>query len=164
MSMDIIAGQCRHLLAVARPMLEGLEDAHSGMEPQPGNKTAGWLIGHLCITGDFARRLCGREPIGPREWRNLFSPGTKASSETSAYPSMRELRRVFLEVYSDLPDAFLGAETAAFEAPNPFEPAREYFPTLRQFLPYILTGHFAYHLGQLGDWRRAAGLGHKGRI
>ncbi|HVD60289.1 MAG TPA: hypothetical protein VNC11_05395, partial [Gemmatimonadaceae bacterium] len=73
---EIIAAQCRHLLSLAEPMLDGLRDEHTTLEPTPGNKTAGWILGHLCITGDFGRRLCGRQPINPKEWRDTFRPGT----------------------------------------------------------------------------------------
>ncbi len=160
----MFAGQCRYLLSIAEPMLEGLRDEHSFLEPQPGNKTAGWLLGHLCITGDFARRLCGRKGISPVEWRTTFRPGTKAASDPSAYPPMADLCRNFREIYADLCVAILSVDEAALSAPNPFEAARPAFPTAREFLPYLMTGHLAYHLGQLGDWRRATGLGHKSHL
>mgnify|MGYP003577988096 CR=1 FL=1 len=52
--MDSTVSQCRHLLAQAEPILAGLEDAHLALEPRPGVKTAGWLVGHLAVTGDRA--------------------------------------------------------------------------------------------------------------
>ena len=139
MKTESFVGQCRYFLTVADGMLDDLGDEHSHLEPVPGNKTAGWLLGHLCITGDFARRLCGRKAICPKEWRTTFRPGTSANAEMS-------------------PDE------ASLSAPNPFEAARPAFPTGREFVPYIMTGHLAYHLGQLGDWRRAAGLGHTSHL
>lgn len=163
--MEIFAEQCRYLCGTAEPMLEGLNDSHAALEPTAGNKSAGWIIGHLTITGDFARRLCGRQPVCPKEWRALFSPGTNSGGISGgSYPRMDDLRRVFLEVYRDLPEALMSADASALDLPNPFEPARPAFPTARQFVPYIMTGHFGYHLGQLGDWRRAAGLGHKSNL
>lgn len=163
MTTEILAGQCRFLLWTAEPMLEGLNDDHLNLEPIPGNKTAGWLLGHLCITGDFARRLCGRQGICPKEWRSTFQPGTTSAS-TPVYPPIAELCKTFREIYSDLCDAVINADDAALSAPNPFEPARQHFATPREFVPYIMTGHLGYHLAQLGDWRRAAGLGHKGYL
>lgn len=77
---------------------------------------------------------------------------------------MVDLCLKFREIYSDLCDAILNADEALLAAPNPFEPARAAFPTGREFVPYLMTGHLAYHIGQLGDWRRAAGLGHKGHL
>ena len=157
-------GQCRYLMTIADGMLDDLQDEHAHLEPVPGNKTAGWLLGHLCITGDFARRLCGRKGICPKEWRTTFRPGTTATAEATMYPPMADLTSKFRAVYSDLCDAAMSPDEASLSAPNPFEPARAAFPTGREFVPYIMTGHLAYHLGQLGDWRRAAGLGHKSHL
>jgi len=65
---------------------------------------------------------------------------------------------MFRDVYSDLCDAFMNADDASLSAANPFEAARLAFPTGREFVPYLMTGHLAHHLAQLGDWRRAAGM------
>lgn len=165
MTMKIFADQSRYLLWFAEPMLKGLDDSHLSLEPVAGNKSAGWILGHLAVSGDFARRVLGRTPICPKEWRAIFSPGTQSGDTApTAYPRMQDLVRMFREVYKDLPDAFVSANDATLDAPNPFEPAREGFKTVREFTGWILSGHLAYHVGQLGDWRRAAGLGHKSHI
>ena len=90
--MDSSVAQCRHLLSLADAAFAGLEDAHLALEPRPGTKTAGWLIGHLAVTGDFGRRLCGRPPLCPVEWRAGFNPGSRPSPERSDYPPMSALR------------------------------------------------------------------------
>ena len=165
MSMKIFADQSRYLLWFAGPMLADLNDSHLTLEPTAGNKSAGWIIGHLAVSGDFGRRICGRTPICPREWRAIFSPGTKAADNPeSSYPRMADLIAGFLAVYRDLPEALLSADASVLDSPNPFEPARANFPTIREFVPWLLSGHLGYHIGQLGDWRRAAGLGHKSHI
>jgi hypothetical protein len=161
MDAELFVGQCRFYIDSAERMFDGLRDEHSYLEPVPGNKTAGWILGHLCITGDFARRLCGRKGICPVEWRTMFRPGTSSGTDAAAYPPMADLCRMFREVYSDLCEAIMKADDATLTAANPIETARAAFPTAREFVPYIMTGHLGYHLGQLGDWRRAAGLGHK---
>ncbi len=165
MTREIIADQGRFLFKFSEPMLEGLNDSHLALEPVQGNKSAGWILGHLCITGDFGRRLCGRGPMSPKNWRDLFTPGTSSgSTPAEAYPRMSELVRAFKDIYGDFPDALISVEDAALDQPNPFEPARAGFPTVRHFVVYMVTGHLSYHLAQLGDWRRASGLGHKGYL
>jgi len=162
--MQTVSNQCRHLLSLAEPMLDGLGDEHLHIAPAAIGKSPGWLLGHLCITGDFGRKLCGRKPICPVEWRAMFSPGTTSPADPAAYPRMSELCDAFRSVYQDLCDAAVAADEAMLSAVNPFERARERFPTAGEFMPWLMNGHLGYHLGQLGDWRRAAGLGHKGNI
>lgn len=161
----IFADQSRYLLWFAEPMLSGLNDSHLTLEPVQGNKSAGWILGHLAVSGDFGRRVLGRTPICPKEWRAIFSPGTTSgSTAATAYPRMDDLVRMFREVYRDLPTAFVAADDSVLDGPNPFEPAREGFKTVREFTAWLITGHLAYHVGQLGDWRRSSGLGHKSHI
>ena len=74
-------------------MVEGLDDSHRHLQPTPAGKTAGWLIGHLSVTGDFARKLCGRPPICPAEWRAVFNPGTQPSTDAAVYPPMLNGRK-----------------------------------------------------------------------
>jgi len=150
--------QCRYMLTRAEMQLSGLNDTHSALSLRPDGKTAGWLLGHLTVTGDFARRLCGRQPMCPSEWRKAFNPGTTPTTDPSLYPPMAELCATFRAVYLDLCDAASVATAAQLMAPNPYEPARDPFPTSGAFLAYILTSHFGYHLGQLSLWREAAGL------
>lgn len=159
--MSMPAPQCRHLVSLAGPVISDLDDAHRALEPMPGVKTAGWLVGHLSVTGDFARKLCGRPPICPTEWRALFNPGTQPSHDPGIYPPMTALRDAFHAVYADLAESAPGA-TGGLDGPNPFAPARAAFPTSGDFVSYIMTGHLAYHLGQLVAWRRATGLGGPG--
>ncbi|HEX7023688.1 MAG TPA: DinB family protein, partial [Gemmatimonadales bacterium] len=89
--MQAAAQQGSFLLAQHAGWLADLEDQHLACEPIPGAKTAGWLLGHLVVTGDFARRLCGLGPIAPKAWRPLFAPGTSPSHDAGVYPPMREL-------------------------------------------------------------------------
>ena len=91
--MQAAAAQGAFLLSQYQRWLTGLADVHRGLEPAPGVKTAGWLVGHLVITGDFARKLCGLPPMAPKEWRPLFSPGTSPGRDVGAYPPMEDLVR-----------------------------------------------------------------------
>ncbi len=154
--MQAAAIQGAFLLKQYEGWLTDLDDRHLAHEPTPGAKTAGWLLGHLVITGDFARRLCGLPPRSPKEWRTLFAPGTTPSRDATTYPPMRELIDTFRTVYEDLVANAPTASAEALAAPNPFEPARPAFPTVGSFAAYIMTGHLGYHLGQLSIWRAAA--------
>lgn len=153
------AAQCRFQLSIAARSMGGLDDSHLALEPTSGLKTAGWLIGHLAVTGDFARRLLGRtDPVCPTDWRDRFNPGTAPSMRREDYPTMRALRAALLRVYEDLPAAMSEAPDSALARENPYQPARGAFPRSVDFAADLAAPHFAYHVGQLTAWRAAAGL------
>jgi hypothetical protein len=129
--------QCRHLLTVAEPLLQDLDDSHRAIGLDAGTKTAGWLVGHLAVTGDFGRKLCGRPPLCPE------------------YPPMAALCERFRAVYTDLCEAALQADAPLLARENPFAPGRASFATAGDFVTYLLAGHLGYHLGQLSGWRAA---------
>ncbi|HSA54931.1 MAG TPA: DinB family protein [Gemmatimonadaceae bacterium] len=159
--MNALAGpaeQCRDLLSLLDRAAAGLEDRHVAVEPMPGTKTAGWLLGHLAVTGDFALRLCGHTPLCPPEWRALFNPGTHPSSDPAIYPPIAALRDTAHAVYARLSAIAPDTEPARLAVVNPYAPARSSFPTAGGFVGYLLSGHLAYHLGQLVAWRAVAGV------
>ncbi len=150
--------QCHFLMRELEKIVSDLTDEHRALQPRPGAKTAGWLLGHIAVTGDFGRRLCGRTPLCPKEWRALFNPGSQPSANAAVYPSMESLRRVAQDVYRDLCDTAVNADPAALAVENPYAPARADMPTADIFVRYLMSGHLGYHLGQLTEWRVAAGL------
>ena len=156
--LEASAAQCRYQLTIALRIIAGLDDSHLALEPMAGMKTAGWLLGHLAVTGDFARRLLGRrDAICPPAWRALFNPGTTPSHRREDYPAMEELCAAFRKVYEDLPSAALEANDMIL-AENPYEAGRDAFPRAGDFAAYLLSAHLSYHLGQLSGWRAAAGV------
>jgi hypothetical protein len=156
--MEQIVRQCRYLTTLTAPAVAGLDDTHRSLEPHPGTKTAGWLVGHLAVTGDFGRRLVGSTTVCPKEWRPLFNPGSQPSRSAGDYPPMRELTEALIAVYSGLCDEVPRADRTRLSGENPFEPARHALPTSGDFVAYLMTGHLGHHLGQLLVWRAAAGL------
>lgn len=156
--MRAAAIQSAFLLQQYERWFQDLGDAHRAQALVPGGKTAGWLLGHLVVTGDFARRLCGLAPLAPKDWRPLFAPGTTPSPDAASYPPMAALIATCRAVYQDLAARTADAPAETLAVPNPFEPARGAFPTAADFVRYIMTGHFGYHLGQLSGWRAAAAV------
>jgi hypothetical protein len=156
--MKLIAQQCRKNLADAEKLIARLDDSHRALEPHRGAKTAGWLLGHLATTGDFARRLCGGRPICPPAWRDTFKPGTQPSTNPDDYPTMSELGEAVRNVYGDLATRIPEVEPAVFAASNPYEVARARFPTTGEFVAYLASSHLAYHVGQLSTWCAVADL------
>lgn len=147
--------QSKYLLSLTEPILTRLDDSQLSVAPQPGAKTAGWLIGHLAVTGDFGCRLCGQATVCPPDWRPRFNPGTHSSGDPRDYPPVEELCRNFRVVYERLGLAVASANAAVLDAANPYVPAQAAFPRIRDFVAYLLTGHLGYHVGQLVVWRKS---------
>ena len=157
--MHTSAAVSRYMLSLLDPMLVDVNDSHCALEPQPGAKTAGWLLGHLAVSGDFARRMCGRPSLCPTNWTKHFAPGSKPSLNPDDYPPIARLNAAVRQVYADLCVVAESASAETLAAPNPYAPARAAFPTVGLFVAYLMTAHLGYHLGQLAGWRAAAGLG-----
>jgi hypothetical protein len=150
--------QGRFILGQGKRWMKDLTDEHLALEPIAGTKTAGWLVGHLAVTGDFGRRICGLTPMCPKEWRTMFNPGTFPSLDRSSYPPMAALRETMTGVYRDFFESAPNASEHVLGVVNPYTPAAVAFPTAGDFAAYLMTGHLAHHLGQLGSWHAAAGL------
>ena len=146
--------QCHYIAAQAEKVFAKLDDSHRAVEPMPGLKTAGWLIGHLCVTGDFARYMCGAKGICPREWRGMFSPGTHPSHDAATYPPMSQLIDTFRAVYTDLPKTATSADPSVLAKENPYEATRPAFQTAGDFVAYLMSPHMAQHVGELMTWQR----------
>lgn len=159
--MEDAARACAHLSKLGVELIRDLTDSDLSSRSAPNGKTAGWLLGHLCVSGDFVRRKCGGAPFTPKEWGAKFAPGTQPYSSASDYPPMAELRTAFEKVYNDLASIAPATPQDLLAGPAPFErlpdgalqQARTRFPTFGAFLTWIMTGHLGYHLGQLSEWK-----------
>jgi hypothetical protein len=69
--MKSVATACQYLVTYAEPSLSDLGDEHLALSPTADGKTAGWILGHLCVTGDYIRRKYGRPPLTPKPWGPL---------------------------------------------------------------------------------------------
>jgi hypothetical protein len=157
-SLRPFAQQGRFIFSQGKRWMSGLTDEHRAFQPIAGVKTAGWLIGHLSVTGDFGRRICGLTPMCSKEWRSLFNPGTFPSLDPSVYPPMAELLDTCVAVYKDFFANAPDATDDVLAMPNPYTLAITAFPTSGDFASYLMTGHLGHHMGQLGSWHAAAGL------
>ena len=85
-------------------------------------------------------------------------PGSECVSDRSIYAKKDELLSVLDRVHTDLASAFESVSDDVLASPFPVEEWRDFFPTLADAAVYVMTHHEGYHLGQITQWRRAAGL------
>jgi hypothetical protein len=155
--MENVSRSCAQLTKLGGTLIGDLTDADLASPSTPNGKTAGWLLGHLCVTGDFVRRKSGGTPLTPKEWGPKFTMGTKPSVVAADYPPMVELRTAFENVYGDLIKIAPTISPEVLAGPSPFQQTADRFPTLGAFLTWIMTGHLGYHLGQLSEWKATRG-------
>lgn len=156
--MRSIANVCAHLIAYGEPAIADLTDEHLALCPAPGAKTAGWILGHLAVSGDYIRRKCGRPPLTPKDWGPRFAPGSQPAADRAEYPPMSELRNAVMAIYNDLAVTWPTVPAELLATPNSLPYTRDAFGSFGDFACHIMTGHLGYHLGQLVEWRSAVGL------
>lgn len=123
------------------------------------NKHPAWVIGHLAVAGDMMGNMLGDAPeLEP--WYPLFAPGPDSApvEDRSKYPKKAELMDALADRHAALSARVAGLDDSALAAPLPVEAYREFWPTVGDAAGYMLAYHEGYHLGQLTQWKRAAGL------
>lgn len=146
-------------------LLDAVEDVpESRMTEQFGaivNHPA-WTLSHLnAYTGSLLSMLDDSSvPTADAEMER-FGYGTTPAADRSAYATKRELVERFRERNERLAAVVAKKHSEYFprRAPEKFQP---YSPTIAHIAITLLVAHPPHHLGQLKQWRRAAGMGEKG--
>lgn len=142
-------------------LLDAVADIpESRMTEQPGpivNHPA-WTMSHLnAYAGSLLAMFDDRSvPTADAEMER-YGYGTTPVADRSAYPTKRELLDRFSERNARVA-AVVAAKHALYfprSAPEKFQP---HAPTIGHIAITLLVAHPPHHLGQLRQWRRAAGL------
>lgn len=142
-----------------RRLTADVSDADLYKQPAPGMNPAGWLLGHLALSNDFALSIMGEATVCPAEWSQWFGPKSVPLAEGMPRPKKNEFLSMIETGYAKVSAALAkGPAPDKLAAPNPIDFLRGPLPTAGDLLAHLLTTHVATHLGQLSAWRRAAGL------
>lgn len=155
---DIILQELRSNRAMAERFVDDIPDEAMARQFGDMKNHPAWQLGHIAVSLAFAGQVIGADYAPPEGWDKLFPPGTNPVGDRGAYPSKAalwaELERVCDAVALRLPQL----DAAALAADFPEEKFRTYWPTVAGGVQFFAVSHFAFHLGQLSAWRRAAGL------
>lgn len=118
-----------------------------------------WTLSHLNTAAGFIIQLLGgTDGVPTPDEARSFGPGSTPLPERALYGGKADL-------LASLRKRHALAETIVRERHAEYFP-RETPPQLRRFAPtfgriivYLLATHESYHLGQLMQWRKAAGFG-----
>ena len=97
-----------------------------------------WTIGHLAFGSNYAAGFLGLQSTVKPAWAELLAELAIQHKRVAA--AIRE------------------AEPSLFKEECTDELLRDHFPTIGNFLGYIMTAHEGDHIGQLACWRRAMTL------
>jgi hypothetical protein len=119
-----------------------------------------WTLGHLASAANaVAVKGLGLESTFPQEWEQAFKTGGVPSDAASAYPTSKdEILAQLKSQHERVTDELKQTDAEIFSKEFPDENMRKYFPTIGDFLVYLMSAHEGTHIGQLQTWKRAMGL------
>lgn len=134
--------------------IEGVTEEEGFRNPEAGGSSINWVLGHIVATRNHALRLVGADPIWADGEILIYSQGTLPVADRSKAISLEKLAADYvvaqerlaavLESFSDEDLAGKGAEGGIGGESIGEQLAGIFF-------------HEAYHAGQIGILRRAAG-------
>jgi uncharacterized damage-inducible protein DinB len=151
---EALAKQFGMMYATAASNLEGVDQEHSLITPEPSGNCLNWILGHMVTVHNGLMMLLDEPPVWENEHLSrakFFKPVTDSSNALDwsvmrdRFLSSRDRCLAALSRVSD--------EAMSDKLPNPFGGE-----TTRGELLNVLAYHQAYHVGQLGVVRRIAGL------
>lgn len=153
------------LLDVFRDHLSWLEEAVTDIPDdrfaeQPGGVVnhPAWTLSHLNASLGFLLGLLEEtEGVSSDHENKQFGNGSIPVTDRSHYPSKSKLLKTLNQRHERVDSAVRLKHTEYFARPTP-ENLREFSPTIGRIAVYLLASHESYHLGQLMQWRRAAGF------
>lgn len=145
-------------------LIEAVEDIpESRMAEQPGTivNHPAWTLSHLNAYAGLLLSMLD-DPNVPTTAAEMdrFGYGTTPVPDLAAYATKRELLDRFRDRNARLAVVVAEKHSAYFQRPAP-EKFRPHSPTIGPIAITLLVAHPPHHLGQLKQWRRAAGVGER---
>jgi len=142
-------------------LIEAVEDIpESRMTEQPGTivNHPAWTLSHLNAYAGVLLSMLD-DPSAPAADAEMerFGYGTTPVPDRAAYATKRELLDRFRDRNARLAAVVAEKHSDYFPSPSP-EKFQPYSPTIGHLAITLLVAHPPHHLGQLKQWRRAAGI------
>jgi hypothetical protein len=147
-------------------LIEVVEDVPDvRMTEQPGTivNHPAWTLSHLNAYAGVLLAMLDDPSVPPPtadDEMEQFGYGTTPVPDRAAYATKRELIDRFRDRNARLAAVVAEKHSDYFPRPSP-EKFQPYSPTISHIAITLLVAHPPHHLGQLRQWRRAAGLGEK---
>lgn len=147
-------------------LIEAVEDVpQSRMTEQPGSivNHPAWTLSHLNAYAGVLLSMLDDPSVGGATAdaeMERFGYGTTPVPDRAAYATKRELLDRFRDRNARVAAVVAEKHSDYFPRPSP-EKYHPHAPTIGHIAITLLVAHPPHHLGQLKQWRRAAGLAEK---
>jgi DinB family protein len=147
-------------------LIEAVEDVpESRMTEQPGTivNHPAWTLSHLNAYAGALLSMFDDPSVGGATAdaeMERFGYGTTPVPDLAAYATKRELLDRFRDRTARVAAVVAERHSDYFPRPSP-EKFQPYSPTIGHIAITLLVAHPPHHLGQLKQWRRAAGIAGK---
>ena len=118
-----------------------------------------WSLGHLAVASGHLGQQLGLPSDLPAGWEDPFKTGGIPSPDKGRFPGKDDILRVLAEQHARVAQSLSDVDPAVLARPHPNEKRRAHFPTVGDFVIFLMTAHEMDHLGQIAAWRRAMGIG-----
>jgi len=164
MTMKPVLHSFAYCLDFLREQVADVAAADMVAQPNGVMNHPAWVIGHLTQICQNLGGVIGAPPWLPDDWAKRFGTGTLPVADASVYETKDNALAMLRDAQSRITQAVEQLNESRLDEPFPDESFRDVFPSIRHFLTQVLVGHSAYHIGQVGVWRRAMGLPPIGRL
>ena len=141
---------------VVRMNTEGVSQAESLAQPQPGGNCLNWVMGHLVCVGNKALGIVGQPPVADEAALARYDRGSPPLTDPSEARDIGELLALWDEACARLEAGLATLTPEVLDRKAPHSPTGNPDETIRSLIVTLLF-HQAYHTGQTGVLRRVAG-------
>jgi hypothetical protein len=145
-------------LYVCEHMVADLREEQMRATPVPTINPPAWVLGHLCVTSDFAAQILGLGPLCPPAWHETMGMGVPPGTLPDPLPSKKALLDMLRANHERVSTAAAAADADLLNRPHGLSGlTRSPLQTLGDMLAHLMTTHEAMHIGQLSLLRRHLG-------
>lgn len=158
-ALDVLHHRATADRALALRLVSDLDDETASRFASNGSivNHPAWTLRHLTGYDDVIEcMVLGRDVPDPAG--RPFGNGSKPVEDAAVYGSLAEIRADFDAAWKRVIAALTEADGACLTEPVPVARWRDWMPTRGHMLNQLVVTHPAWHLAQLGTWRRASGL------
>ena len=154
--IELLRHQARMARQVVKLNVEGLSHEDSLIQPSPGGNCLNWVVGHLLAIYHRVLPLLRQAPVLPENVLKRYDRGSAPILDATEAVDFSQLMSAWDECSRRYDTGLAGLTADLLAAPAPASPSNDPNETIGSLLSTI-SWHQAYHCGQTGILRRAAG-------